>query len=53
MKIEKWIDLYMDRQTMYFTLANVRAFENYDYLLKKLEGNSPHLGDTGGSSCRQ
>ena len=34
MYIEKRIDLHIGRQTLYFTVANVRAFEHKDYLFK-------------------
>ena len=34
MQIEMRIDLHMDRQTLYFTVAKFRAFENKDYFFQ-------------------
>ena len=56
MLIEKCIDLPMDRQTPYVTVANVRQYLNEQHKLPykiNAECNSPHLKDTGGSRRRQ
>ena len=39
----------LDRQTLYFTVANCVHYEKQYTFSKKLERNSPHLIRTGGS----
>ena len=49
---QKCIDLCEDRQTLYFTVANVRDDYKQYIFFTKLEKQSPHMSPTGGSRRR-